>query len=376
MGFNYEIASGKKDGKYQGYIKFDKDMINIFHSTAKSDKDKVGTTNLLVYVLNEINSKLNNNEDVENMVIEIDRKEIEEAIYRNPLTGKKKYDRGKNAKENKIKKARELIDVLKEISGVYVAVVNKITFVPFYSLISASTVDDTEPVIMEINPKFIEYFKTVRNRDGINETYGKLYFDIMLSLSTYNQKIVYAYLSSYTAQLEQYHHTNWTNIDALSKYIGSADDTNSNFKKRVEDALAKINEISKYKREKYNLFIPTYKVEWKQEDNNKKSGPTSRTTQFRFVIDEDDYKENKYRLTSLYDIANSVYDKDLACELCQFLDNLKERDMCFPNKQSFNTVVSILNQMKPEHAIGYVYASTHDGRTNIFIPEEIKQLYK
>lgn len=370
MGFNYEIASGKKDGKYKGYIKFDKDMINIFHSTAKSDKDKVGTTNLLVYVLNEINSKLNNNEDVENMVIEIDRQEIEEAIYRNPLTGKKKYDGNKNMKENKIKKAKELIDVLKEVSGVYVAVVNKITFVPFYSLISASTVDDTEPVTMKINPEFIDYFNKVRNRDGINETYGKLYFDIMLSLSTYNQKIIYAYLSSYTAQFEKHHHTNPTNIDALNKYIGNYKGTE--FKDRVQDALDAINKVIKYKREKYNLFIPIYKVEWKQEDNNKKSGPTSRTTQFRFVIDEDDYKENKYKLTSIYDIANSVYDEDLASELCQFLDNLRENNKSLPNKQSFDTVVSILNQMQPEQAIDWVYASIQDGRNNIYIPEEFK----
>ena len=367
MPFNNEILSGKRNGKYQGYIKFDKNMMNLFYSTAETEKDKVGTTNLLVYVLNEINFKLNNREDEENMIIYIDRKDIEEAIYRDPLKGKKKHDKDNNTKQAKIDKAKKLIDVLKDVSGVYVALVNQIRFVPFYSLITVSLEDETEPVSMEINPKFIEYFQTVRNRDGINETYGKLYFDIMLSLSTYNQKIVYAYLASYTAQFEQHHHTNWTNINVLSKYIG--DYKGVQFKDRIQEALNAINKLIKYKREKYKLFIPTYKVEWQQVDDSKKSGPTAKTTQFRFIVDEDDYKENKYRLTNIYDIANNVQNESLAQILCQFLDNLNKLGKDLPNKKSFETQVNKLNKMPIHQAIDWVYASMMDERTNIFIPK-------
>lgn len=341
MAIENKIFSGTVGNEYKGYIKFDKDMVSIFDTTAKTASDKASTTNLLVYVLNDLNYALENNPELKELTIEIEMEDVKKALYYNPLTRKTSYTGTTKDRQTKIDKAMKLIEDLKKVSGVYVFRRKDIQFIPVYSIIQVSTEDMNAPVVMKLNSDFINYFNEVRNRDGVNGTYGKLYFDIMLALSTYYQKIVYAYIAG---ELEKYDSTNWTNVISLIKHMGVK---HRDLKQRVEEAIIAINKVVEYKREKYQLFIPKYKVEWKHLDPNVTTGPNAKLLQFKFSIDFEDVKANKdkYKKKESYEqiICDFTNYEPLRESLRQWISKGKEANE-LPSMKSFKTQLENLRE--------------------------------
>ena len=351
MAIENKIFSGTVGNEYKGYIKFDKDMVSIFDTTAKTASDKASTTNLLVYVLNDLNYALENNPELKGLTIEIEMEDVKKALYYNPLTRKTSYTGTTKDRQTKIDKAMKLIEDLKKVSGVYVFRRKDIQFIPVYSIIQVSTEDMNAPVVMKLNSDFINYFNEVRNRDGVNGTYGKLYFDIMLALSTYYQKIVYAYIAG---ELEKYDSTNWTNVISLIKHMGVK---HRDLKQRVEEAIIAINKVVEYKREKYQLFIPKYKVEWKHLDPNVTTGPNAKLLQFKFSIDFEDVKanKNKYDKKASYEqiICEFTNDEELREALREFIkDSIQAEN--YISVESFKTQLNSLSDLDKGQLMEYI----------------------
>lgn len=284
--------------KTNGYIPFTKPMITIFNSGNNGRvSDRGDEIRIFMYLVNYLNLVLDikekSNEEVTDLTIHITYKQFCDMLKHRPIPGTKvKVNNLLDVIEmiNSISRILNLNDMKAIDSGLPLS---QSIFV--YSKIEIELKDDKDlsSAIYNItyNPYFIEFYKTIR---GGEEKYYKLYIDVMLSLSTRAQQIVYAYVSRYNNQLLAYGGTNEILIDDLKFFLDPKTTringewqykmTTSNLINVVNSALETINDIIKVKNGNYNTNNPLYIIEWIKIDENAQQGShKSKYVKFRIL---------------------------------------------------------------------------------------------
>ena len=331
MTIQNEIYSGSE----KGYIRWNKDMLTILPRTVNLvDDNGINSAgmNLMCYILDDLTKKIDKDLTISKYIINLTKDDLIDIVYNDPLRGKEKRAATKGKKELKV---REMLEILASMGLIQLVTGNKIGMLSMYSSIFVDTSRSDTLMTIKLNPDFIEYYKEVKNGKYV---YSPLYLDIMFSLSTYYQKMTYAYLCAYHYSMEEYGNSKPTSIDKLKPYYETANAIitraildkkpipTKNLVRIVEDARDKINETIEYKREKYGVFIPKYKVKWIKKDPNATSGPNSRITHFKFSIDMADKKLNKDKyttedkLTLKQVIDNFTQDQDILDALYAYCD--------------------------------------------------------
>lgn len=298
-----------------GYIRMTEDMIAVFNPLEKggaSRRDRGDEINILMYVLNYLNVKLKYEPDLTDLEIVITHEQFAEMIKTKPIM------------EDKIT-LNNILDVIEKINAIsnYMVFGNEI--IGDYKIYAAIEVINWNAFGADyritLGHKFIEYYKKV---NIASNDYFKLYLDVMLSLSSRNTKILYAYLSRYDSQMNNKkasYSTNETGIDSLKFYFDKRRTRKANGKweykmqnqkvvQAVEQGLEEINKIIKIKREMYDTFIPLYKVKWVREG----TGKTCAISKFRFKLDLEDMEQNKDKFGNLTmdDVFEEFHHNDCA----------------------------------------------------------------
>ena len=348
-----------------GYIRMSEEMLVVFNplenaSTARRDRgDEI---NILMHVLNYLNIALNNNPNLTDVVIRVTHQQFAEMLKNKPIT------------EDKIT-LNNIFEVIEKINAISGCMIFGSERIGEYKIYSAIEIVDWTPqnAVYEITlgHKFIEYYKNLRLAE---KDYFKLYLDVMLSLSTRNNKIVYAYLCRYNSQMnnpQASYSTNETKVNKLKFYLDKRRTRKSNgdweYKMQnqkvvqiVENALEEINKIIAIKREKYNKYFPLYKVEWIKEG----AGKTSPITKFRFSIDLEDKKEYlanapEQKLSYESIICNTFEDEEIRNILREFVTQGSEAEE-LPSLKSFKTQVENIKELSKEEIIERVSTSILD----------------
>lgn len=194
----------------------------------------------------------------------------------------------------------------------------------------------------------------------------------MFSLTTKNSKIVYAYLSRYHDQMNKHWSTNETNIEDLMYYLDNKkvvqnDEwvykmTPTQLKDIISNALDDINKVIMMKREKYEVYIPIYDIEYFQLDPNATRGPKTKITKFRFYyVDEGqkiDVNRLKYVKEESYEsiICNTFEDEEIRNMLREFVTQGSEAEE-LSNLKSFKTQVENLKELSKDEILERVSTS-------------------
>lgn len=349
--------------KENEFLKMDKNMITIFNiNEGASRKSRGEEVNLFIYICSELGKALTqaatNGEDLERFTLELPYREIHEVLFNRPLL-------------NKTVRVENLMEVVKKINnleGVSMMLYQdpkskqrKILYdrMQIYSRIQIEGQAkhyDQAVFKVKLTEDFIKYYSAVLSK---RTDYFKLELDIMFSLTTKNSKIVYAYLSRYHDQMNKHWSTNETNIEDLMYYLDNKkvvqnDEwvykmTPTQLKDIISNALDDINRVVMLKREKYEIYIPIYDIEYFQLDPNATRGPKTKITKFRFYyVDEGqkiDVNRLKYVKEESYEsiICNAFEDEEIRNMLREFVTQGSEAEE-LPNLKSFKTQVENIKE--------------------------------
>lgn len=362
--------------KENEFLKMDKNMITIFNiNEGASRKSRGEEVNLFIYICSELGKALTesikNGEDLERFTLELPYREIHEVLFNRPLL-------------NKTVRVENLMEVVKKINnleGVTMMLYQdpkskqrKILYdrMQIYSRIQIEGQAkhyDQAVFKVKLTEDFIKYYSAVLSK---RTDYFKLELDIMFSLTTKNSKIVYAYLSRYHDQMNKHWSTNETNIEDLMYYLDNKkvvqnDEwvykmTPTQLKDIISNALDDINKVIMMKREKYEVYIPIYDIEYFQLDPNATRGPKTKITKFRFYyVDEGqkiDVNRLKYVKEESYEsiICNTFEDEEIRNMLREFVTQGSEAEE-LPNLKSFKTQVENLKELSKDEILERVSTS-------------------
>ena len=362
--------------KENEFLKMDKNMITIFNiNEGASRKSRGEEVNLFVYICSELGKALTqaatNGEDLEKFTLELPYREIHEVLFNRPLL-------------NKTVRVDNLMEVVKKINNLegvtmilYEDPKSKQKSILYDRMQIYSRIQiegqakhyDNAIFKVKLTEDFIEYYKQVLSKKS---DYFKLELDIMFSLTTKNSKIVYAYLSRYHDQMNKHWSTNETNIEDLMYYLDNKKVVENDkwvykmsteqLKKIIANALDDINKAVMLKREKYEIYIPIYNIEYFQLDPNATRGPKTKITKFRFYyVDEGqkiDVNRLKYVKEESYEsiICNTFEDEPTRNILREFVTKGSEAEE-LPSLKSFKTQVENLKELSKDEILERVSTS-------------------
>ena len=362
--------------KENEFLKMDENMITIFNiNEGASRKSRGEEVNLFIYICSELGKALTqaatNGEDLERFTLELPYREIHQVLFHRPLL----------EKTVTVENLMNVVEKINNLEGVSMLVQQdpkskqrKILYdrMQIYSRIQIEGQAkhyDQAVFKVKLTEDFIKYYSAVLSK---RTDYFKLELDIMFSLTTKNSKIVYAYLSRYHDQMNKHWSTNPTSIDKLMYYLDNKRYSNGSewvfkmnaeqLKNIVTNALEDINKVIMMKREKYEVYIPVYEVEWIKVDPNATRGPKTRIKEFRFFyVDEGqkiDVNRLKYVKEESYEsiICNTFEDEEIRNILREFVTQGAEAEE-LPSLKSFKTQVENLKELSKEEIIERVSTS-------------------